>query len=97
MNMPKWSNYGNYSSGNYGAHTLCFAVGSFTFWYSYDTLVAFQVPGHPRIVCENIWSTTTGKHLNSIDPDKKNRVDRETFERLVKELVEPHFADCITA
>jgi hypothetical protein len=94
MQMPQWSNYGNYTSDNYGAHTLRFDIGPYTFWYSYKTLVAFHAPGHPRVVCENVWTPTTGKHLNMIDKgDKKSRVDEQTFKRLVKELLEPHFKD----
>lgn len=94
MQLPQWSNYGNYKSDNYGAHTLRFDVGPYTFWYSYKTLVAFRAPGHPRVVCENIWTVTTGKHLNMIDNgDKKSRVDYDTFQRLVKELIEPNFKE----
>jgi hypothetical protein len=82
MQFPQWSNYS-------GANTLRFDIGTFTFWYSYKTLVAFCVPGYSCIVCENIWTKTTGKHLNVIDGgNKKNRVDAKTFERLVKNLIE---------
>ena len=65
-------------------------VGPVRVWISYRTPVAFQVDGHSRVVRQNDWSTTTGKHLNWIDGgDKKSRVDGETFERLWKEQVEP--------
>lgn len=93
MQMPVWSNYGGYKSDNYGAHTLRFDIGPFTFWYSYKTLVAFRAPEHPRVVCENVWTRTTGKHLDMIDGgNHKNRVDAATFDRLVKDLLAPHFA-----
>lgn len=91
--LPSWSNYGNYSSGNYGVHTLRFDIGGYTFWYSYKTLVAFLAPGHPLVICQNVWGNTTGKHLNMIDSDKKKRVDSKTFERLQKELIEPRFRE----
>lgn len=92
MQLPAWSSYGNYTSDNYGAHTLRFDIGGFTLWYSYKTLVAFEVPGHPRVVSENVWTLTTGKHLNMIDGgNKKNRVDHETFKRLCSELLDPVF------
>jgi hypothetical protein len=92
MQLPSWSSYGDYKSDNYGAHTLRFDIGGFTLWYSYKTLVAFRAPGHPRVVSENVWTVTTGKHLNMIDGgDKKSRVDHETFKRLCGELLDPAF------
>ena len=48
-----------------------FNVGALTLWFSYETPIAFKVDGQPRIVRENIWSTTTGKHLNAIDGGTK--------------------------
>lgn len=85
-NLPSWQTYGNYSSGNYGAHALQFFTSEGTFWFSYKTLVAFKKLGGPRIVRQNDWSTTTGKHLNAIDGgDKKSRVSAVEFERLYRE------------
>ena len=77
--------YCNYSSGNYGVHALEFTdPKGHSFYYSYDTLVAFT--GKSGIVClKNYWSTTTGKHLNAIEPDHKKRVDQETFDKLYQE------------
>lgn len=71
--------YGCYASDNYGAHTLCFtdAFGN-RYWYSYETLVAFRINGEFHII-KNYWGTTTGKHLNWIDPDHSIREDDETF------------------
>ena len=92
MQLPTVSSYGNYSSSNYGAHTLRFDIGEFTFWYSYQTLVAFKSPDHHLVVHENDWGPTTGRHLNAIDNGRKtDRVNHETFERLVKEWVAPQF------
>ena len=77
-NLPKFFNYGEYSSDNYGAHTLCFEEGANRFWFSYDTLVAFRINGEFHII-KNYWGNTTGKHLNWICEDKKIREDEETF------------------
>jgi hypothetical protein len=85
--LPSFSTYGNYSSSNYGAHALKFtdAAGN-EFWFSYQTLIAFYGPTGRRVVHQNDWSTTTGKHLNAIDGgDKKSRVDDATFNRLFAE------------
>lgn len=57
-----------------------------TLWFSYTTLVAFRV-GAVKVVHENSWSNTTGKHLNQIDGgDKASRVNHETFLAKWKEL-----------
>ena len=74
------TSYGDYTSDNYGAHTLKFrdAFGN-TYWFSYETLVAFRIKGEFHII-KNYWGTTTGKHLNWIDDNKSIREDEETFE-----------------
>lgn len=84
--LPKIRTYGNYNSSNYGAHCLCVDLGKVTVWFSYQTAIAFQVDGHARVVRQNAWGPTTGKHLNAIDDgDKANRVSSEEFERLWNE------------
>jgi hypothetical protein len=82
--MVRIGNYGQYDSGNYGAHTIYIDVGSFTFYFSYQTCVAFNSPGMGLVVSENIWSTTTGKHLNWIQEDKKRRIKNDEFEAMLK-------------
>lgn len=89
MNLPKINSYCRYSSDNYGAHCLCVEINDVTVWFSYKTPIAFQVGCNPRVVHQNDWKTTTGKHLNAIDGgDKKNRVDGATFEKLWAEQIE---------
>ena len=60
-------------------------------FYSYVTPVAFQPRNSSEVVvCENVWSITTAKHLNWIEdwagyPRKQNRLKRDEFkEALVK-------------
>ena len=89
--LPKISNYGQYSSDNYGAHTLRVDVGNkLTLFYSYETVVAFS-DGKNRFVSQNKWGVTTGKHLNWIDRgNKENRLPYDEFktklENYLKEL-----------
>ena len=88
MELPTISNYGEYVSSNYGAHTRQVRVGRVVVWYSYDTPVAFAVGGQPRVVRRNSWGPTTGKHLNWIDGgDKASRVSSDEFERLWAEAM----------
>jgi hypothetical protein len=83
MNLPTFSTYGNYSSENYGAHALRFSVGSSEIYFSYKTPVAFFTPETGLVCRVNDWSTTTGKHLNAIEPDKKKRIPGDKFESLL--------------
>ena len=56
-------------------------IGPLVVWYSYATMVAFQVSGKDKVVSENRWSGTTGKHLNAIDGgEKAKRVNQKEFE-----------------
>jgi len=54
-----------------------------TIWFSYETPIAFQVGGNPRVISENVWGKTTGKHLNSLDDGdraaKALRLPRDAF------------------
>lgn len=80
------SSYGEYSSGNYGAHTLLFSINGVDIYFSYDTVVAFRGPQGLR-VRENSWGPTTGKHLNWIDGgDRKGRLSAEQFAKELAEL-----------
>jgi hypothetical protein len=90
LSLPTIRCYGDYASGNYGAHCLRVTVGPITVWYSYTTPIAFHVGQNERVVRVNDWQQTTGKHLNAIDGgNKKSRVSGEEFERLWNEQVAP--------
>lgn len=78
MKNIRYYNYGNYSSDNYGAHTLCFETPQGTYWFSYDTLVAFKILGEFHII-KNYWGSTTGKHLNWINSNRAIREDEDMF------------------
>ena len=85
-NITKW-NYGHYSSDNYGAHSLAFETKEGTYYFSYDTLVAFRSnKSYKLYVRENVWGATTGKHLNWIDGgNKSERLSKEDFNLALKE------------
>ena len=66
----------------YIVHTPSYSVG-----FSYQTPIAFHAyNGEGWVVSENVWSQTTGKHLNWFDNgDKRDRLSSESFEaRLAK-------------
>ena len=86
LNIKKW-NYGNYSSDNYGAHSLAFQLGDITVYFSYETPVAFEAPGPGLVVRENDWGNTTGKHLNWIDDgNREDRVPGNKFEQQLQKV-----------
>lgn len=63
-------------------------VGSLTLNFSYNTVVAFYSSHSGFVISENVWSTTTGRHLNEIHPDKSIRISRSEFEQKLKETLE---------
>ena len=83
--LPTFETYGNYSSSNYGANALVFTMPcGGLIYFSYKTPVAFVKDGK-KIVRENNWGPTTGKHLNAIDGgNKKARVSGEAFEKALE-------------
>ena len=88
MNLPRINTYGQYSSGNYGAHCLVVEMNGVTVWFSYQTPVAFRVQGKGLVVRQNDWGPTTGKHLNFIDGGHRGgRVNAEEFEKQWKTQV----------
>lgn len=88
--LPKISNYGKYDSNNYGAHTLKVDFGGIEFYYSYETIIAY-CDGKDGLVCStNAWGVTTGKHLNWIESNKKNRIENEKFNAMLKDAITRH-------
>jgi hypothetical protein len=79
-------NIGNYGRGNNGRFV---EINNTTLYFSYNTIVAFRTPGYGLKVSENIWSTTTGGHLNAIDGgDKSGRLEHEQFMKELSRLIE---------
>ena len=85
LKIRKW-NYGKYTNDNYGANTIAIDVGHVTFFFSYDTIVAFLEPGVGLVIVENAWGPTTGKHLNWIS-EHRERTSQEEFEQKLGALL----------
>ena len=64
------------------------SIGFLDLYFSYDTIIAFRFPGYGLVVRENDWSTTTGRHLNSIPHYKTERISGEQFEISLSEVLE---------
>jgi len=59
----------NLGTVNKNMVTISTSKGSVDLYFSYSTIVAVN-----GLVSENIWSKTTGKLLNELQPNKKARV-----------------------
>ena len=73
---------------NSGNNTLV-TIGNLDLYFSYNTIIAFNSPKGSETI-RNYWSTTTGKHLNAITPDKNSRIDRGEFEKKLDEVLKYH-------
>ena len=72
-----------YGRGN-NAHKI--TIGSTELYFSYSTIIAVRHK-NGLIACENIYSSTTGRHMNAIPGnDKKDRVSIEQFETILKDV-----------
>lgn len=84
--FPKFGNYGNYRSDSYGSHCLRFSLGGSDYYFSYEVLVAFRNDKTGLVCMKNHWGTTTGRHLNCIEPDKAKRVNAKKFSKLLESV-----------
>ena len=48
----------------------CF-INGYQVYYSYNTAVGIRYPNNDLYVANNVWSTTTGRHLTWIDGGSK--------------------------
>ena len=64
-------------------------VGDLTLVFSYETVIAFQYGwgADNWVVRENDWSATTGKHLNWVNEDHKDRLTGEEFKRALDNVL----------
>lgn len=84
MEKPHITNYCEDSGNN----TLV-TIGDLNLYFSYETLIAFRIE-NDLVIRKNDWSIQTGKHLNSINPDKSIRIDGSEFEEQLKAVLESH-------
>lgn len=66
------------------------SIGLIDYYFSYETCVAARLPGMGLVVSQNVWSKTTGKHLNTIDGGsadaKAKRQPSGTFDAILAGL-----------
>ena len=62
-------------------------IGNISLYFSYETIVAFLTPRFGLVCRVNDWSSTTGKFLNDIQPDKSKRIESAEFEKQIAKLL----------
>ncbi|MFW6129862.1 MAG: hypothetical protein ACOC56_01685 [Atribacterota bacterium] len=72
---------------NLDRNFMLVTMGDVSVWFSYETPVAFLKQGQKKVVRKNEWSTTTGKHINKLEPDKNKRVDGKVFISMLKKIL----------
>jgi hypothetical protein len=71
-----------------GSNFVTIHLGKLSIAHSYQTVIAFKDGVNPWRVSENLWGSTTGKHLNAIDGGKKSiRLKRPEFEALYEKTL----------
>jgi len=60
-------------------------IDNVSIWFSYQNPVAIYSDG--LYISKNIWSPTTGNHLNIINPAKSLRVDHAKVLEAIREAV----------
>ena len=80
LELDKLSDYYPELPENAPAYVL--DMGGDKIYWSYSTIIAIRI-NNKLYIRENDWSTTTGRHLNAIDPDKSIRMNSADFEQLL--------------
>ena len=67
---------------------------SITLYYSYTTLIAIRDIDDVYYVSKNLYSgklsfiKTTGEYLDTIEPNRNNRLNRDIFEKKVQNIID---------
>jgi hypothetical protein len=66
-------------------HFVRMVTDKYSFYFSYSECIAFRVKGK-LFCCENRWTKTTGKHINFVEPNHKERLPYADFIKLLEKL-----------
>jgi len=73
---------------NYTKNFYKVRANNVIFYFSFGTCVAFkELTNYKLTIHENVWSRSTGAHLNMIDKDKSIRVDRAIFNDILEDVL----------
>jgi hypothetical protein len=60
-------------------------IGQVSLFFSYETCIAFQYP-KGAYMSENVWSVTTGRHMNELGKTWFTIIPYKEFQRKLEEL-----------
>lgn len=69
---------------NSGNNTMV-SFPQLTIYFSYQTIIAIAINGK-LYISENVWSVTTGRHLNAINSNHDIRIPNDEFERILESV-----------
>lgn len=78
--------YRTNANGNVINNFRIIELGDVTIYYSYKTVIGFYTPKHGLVASENVWGTTTGKHLNLFS-NYEERIPREKFLEMLNNII----------
>lgn len=68
-------------------------IGGVSLYFSYETIVGFRTSETGTVLSENIWSQTTGKHLN-VHGCREDRIPHAEFEKKLEEVLSKQLPSC---
>lgn len=86
LSTPEIKNYTGTVSEGSKMKALSFTdTDGNVFYFSYKTLIGFYSNAtNTYYARENIWGSTTGRHLNCIEPDKSKRLSKDEFYKMLE-------------
>lgn len=84
IKISKWNYVGNGQD-----NCLAVEIGDLNFYFYYETIIAFKNQDGLQI-SKNVWSKTTGKYLNAINPDKNIRLEYKEFLESLEKCLNEH-------
>lgn len=67
-------------------------VGSLALAFSYTTVVGYAHGWSGWVLPENVWSSTTGRHLNWLDDDHSKRLPYSEWEARLNDVLDDNEA-----
>ena len=83
MSMPVWINH--YTTNESPYATKVSMTGGIHIWFSYNEIIAIETPWDGLVASVNVWTRSTGKHLDAIS-HPSDRIKHSEFRKRVDEL-----------
>jgi hypothetical protein len=80
-------------SGRKSANAHVVKAGKLEIYFSYETPIAFRDADGTLVVSENVWGSTTGRHINLVDSAHGARVPAEEFEERLQAYLRGVFGE----